>query len=102
VIIRWKEILVAVLEPNFRGRIDVDHRTDFFVNAQKFSRGHERLAGLIGRHPELHDGFIPAVLLPTAVNGIERRRFDLGQVIAGVNRVAIGIYKQQGFIRCPS
>ena len=101
-IIRWKEILVAVLEPNFRGRIDVDHRTDSFVNAQKLTCGHECFAGLIIRHPQLHDGFILAVLLSTAVNGIELRRFDLGQVIAGVNRVAIGIYKQQGFIRCPS
>ena len=48
-----------------------------FVNAQKLSRGHELLADLIGRDPELHDRFTPTVLFSTAVNGIEFGRFDL-------------------------
>ena len=70
-IIRGEEILITILKPNFRGRIDVDHGTDFFVDAQKLSRGHELLADLIGRDPELHDGFTPTVLFSTAVNRID-------------------------------
>ena len=98
-IVRGKETRVAVLESNFRCRVDIDHRTDFFVDAQKLSRSHECFAGLIVRDPELHDGFVPSVLLSTTVNRIEFRSFDLGQVIAGVNRVALGIHKQQRFFR---
>jgi len=99
VIIGREEILITILKPNFRRRIDVDHATDFFVDAQKLSRGHELLADLIGRDPELHDRFTPTVLFSTAINGIELRRFDLRQMIASVNPVAPRIHEQQRFIR---
>jgi hypothetical protein len=94
VIIRRKEILITILKPNFSGRINIDHVTDFFVDAQKLSRGHELFADFSGRDPQLDDRFTSKVLFSTTINGIEFRRFDYRYMIAGMNRVALGIHKQ--------
>ena len=99
VVVRGKEIVVAIFKPHFRGGIDVNHQSDLFVDAQKLSGRHELHAAFICRYPELHDGFIPTVLLSAAVYRVEVRRFDLGQMIARVNRVALSVYKNQRFTR---
>ena len=66
-ICRWEEILVAVLDPNFRIQIERDHAADFAENFQKFPGGHV-IAIRIGRDPKLRDSFFPLIGLTSAIN----------------------------------
>src|SRR5438876_6672035 len=90
-IVRWRKVLVPILETNFSVGIEGDHSTYPIVNAQEFISGHELIALFIFRYPKLDDGFIPTVLLPATINRIEGCCLQLREMITTVNRSAVFI-----------
>jgi hypothetical protein len=70
----WKNVFVALFYANFRTKIDWHHAAHFIEDLEKLGRGHVMVIG-VRRHPQLHDGFPPAVGMAAAIDGFEQGGF---------------------------
>src|SRR5205823_5344296 len=96
-VVRWRKVLVPVLETNLRFGIERDHPAYPIVDAEELVSGHELITLFIFRHPQLDDGFVPAVLLSAAIHRIEGGCLQLRQMITTVDRRVVFINEEDLF-----
>ena len=94
VICGWEEILIAVLNSNFRIFIDRNQFTDLVINADELPSRHVVIVRA-RRYPKLQDSFIPSVLLPATINRVVAHCLNFGQVITAMNGRPFGTNKNQ-------
>ncbi len=94
---RGEKILIAVLNPDFSLFIETNQTPHFIVDAEELVAFHVSILRVF-RHPQLENGFIPAVGFAAAINCFKRRRFDFREMVTGVDRLLVGVREDELFI----